>query len=135
MALLLYDLAGAEADRRFSPYCWRTRMALAHKELSVETIPWRFTEKEAIAKSGQPREPVLVDGDRWIADSWTIAAYLEDTYPERPSLFGGAAGRALSRFHSTFADTLVSSIFRLIALDILRHVHDKDCAASSYWKT
>jgi glutathione S-transferase len=128
MALLLYDLAGAEADRRFSPYCWRTRMALAHKELSVETIPWRFTEKEAIAKSGQPRVPVLVDGDRWIADSWTIAAYLEDTYPERPSLFGGAAGRALSRFHSTFADTLVSSIFRLIALDILRHVHDKDCA-------
>jgi glutathione S-transferase len=128
MALLLYDLAGAEADRRFSPYCWRTRMALAHKELSVETIPWRFTEKEAIAKSGQPRVPVLVDGDRWIADSWTIAAYLEDTYPERPGLFGGAAGRALSRFHSTFADTLVSSIFRLIALDILRHVHDKDCA-------
>jgi glutathione S-transferase len=128
MALLLYDLAGAEADRRFSPYCWRTRMALAHKELSVETIPWRFTEKEAIAKSGQPRVPVLVDGDRWIADSWIIAAYLEDTYPERPTLFGGAAGRALSRFHSTFADTLVSSIFRLIALDILRHVHDKDCA-------
>jgi glutathione S-transferase len=128
MALLLYDLAGAEADRRFSPYCWRTRMALAHKELPVETIPWRFTEKEAIAKSGQPRVPVLVDGDRWIADSWTIAAYLEDTYPERPGLFGGAAGRALSRFHSTFADTLVSSIFRLIALDILRHVHDKDCA-------
>jgi len=103
-------------------------MALAHKELSVETIPWRFTEKEAIAKSGQPRVPVLVDGDRWIADSWTIAAYLEDTYPERPSLFGGTAGRALSRFHSTFADTLVSSIFRFIAVDILRHVHDKDCA-------
>jgi glutathione S-transferase len=128
MALLLYDLAGAEADRRFSPYCWRTRMALAHKELSVETIPWRFTEKGAIAKSRQPRVPVLVDGDRWIADSWTIAAYLEDTYPERPSLFGGAAGRALSRFHSTFADTLVSSIFRFIALDILRHLHDKDCA-------
>ncbi len=21
----LYDLAGAEEDRRFSPYCWRTR--------------------------------------------------------------------------------------------------------------
>ena len=79
MALILYDLAGAEADRRFSPYCWRTRMALAHKELSVETIPWRFTEKEAIAKSGQPRVPVLVDGDQWIANSWTIANYLEDS--------------------------------------------------------
>lgn len=128
MTLLLYDLAGAEADRRFSPYCWRTRMALAHKNLSVETIPWRFTEKEVIAKSEQLRVPVLVDGNRWIADSWTIANYLEDTYPERPSLFGGTAGRALSRFYSILADTLVSSIFRFIALDILRHVHDKDHA-------
>lgn len=128
MALLLYDLAGAEADRRFSPYCWRTRMALAHKDVPVETIPWRFTEKEAIAKSGQLRVPVLVDGDRWIADLWAIANYLEDTYPERPSLFGGHAGRALTRFYSTLADTHVSSIFRFIALDILQHVHDKDRA-------
>jgi len=132
MALLLYDLAGAESDRRFSPYCWRTRMALAHKDLPVETIPWRFTEKEAIAKSGQLRVPVLVDGERWIADSWAIANYLEDTYPERPSLFGGPAGRALTRFYSTLADTLVTSIFRFIALDILQHLHDKDRA---YFRT
>lgn len=55
-----------------------------------------------------------------------IANYLEDTYPDRPSLFGGPAGRALSRFYSTLADTLVSSVFRFVALDILRHVHDKD---------
>jgi glutathione S-transferase len=128
MALLLYDLAGAETDRRLSPYCWRTRMGLAHKKLTVRTIPWRFFEKEAITKSGQPRVPVLVDGDRWVADSWIIANYLEDTYPERPSLFGGAAGRALSRFYSILADTLVSSIFRFIALDILPHLHDKDRA-------
>jgi glutathione S-transferase len=103
-------------------------MALAHKKLLVETIPWRFTEQEAIAKSRQSRVPVLVDGERWIGDSWTIANYLEDTYPDRPSLFGGAAGRALSRFHSTLADTLVSSIFRFIALDILRHLHEEDRA-------
>ena len=55
MAIKLYDLAGAETDRRFSPYCWRARMALAHKGLEVETIPWRFTEKDAIAFSGQGR--------------------------------------------------------------------------------
>jgi glutathione S-transferase len=126
MLLRIYDLAGAEADRRFSPYCWRTRLALAHKELPVETVPWRFTEKTAIAASGQSRVPVLVDGNRWVADSWTIANYLEDTYPERPSLFGGAAGRGLSRLYSSFADTLVASIFRFVALDILQHLHDKD---------
>jgi hypothetical protein len=38
MAIKLYDLAGAETDRRFSPYCWRARMALAYKGLEVETI-------------------------------------------------------------------------------------------------
>ena len=39
----LYDLAAAEDDRRFSPYCWRTKMALKHKGLEFETVPWRFT--------------------------------------------------------------------------------------------
>ena len=74
--LELHDLAGAEDDRRFSPYCWHSRMALAHKGLSVKTIPWRFTEKDRIAASGQGRVPVLVDAGRWIADSWTIANHL-----------------------------------------------------------
>jgi glutathione S-transferase len=69
MTLRLYDLAGADPDRRFSPYCWRIRLALAHKRLPVETVPWRFTEKAEIAPSGGKTVPVLVDGDRWIADS------------------------------------------------------------------
>jgi glutathione S-transferase len=126
--LKLYDLAGAEADRRFSPYCWRARMALAHKGLEVETIPWRFTEKEAIAPSGgQGRVPVLVDGARWIADSWVIADYLEATYADRPSLFGGASGRALSRVTSSWTDAVLHlALFRFLVLDIWRHVHEKD---------
>jgi Glutathione S-transferase, N-terminal domain len=37
MSLRLYDLAGAQPERRFSPYCWRIRLALAHKSLPVET--------------------------------------------------------------------------------------------------
>jgi glutathione S-transferase len=126
MTLRMYDLAGAEPERRFSPYCWRIRLALAHKKLAVETIPWRFTEKVEIADSGQIFVPVLVDGGRWIADSWTIANYLEDTFPEGPSLFGGPTGQSLTRFYSSFADGLVSAIFPFVALDILHHVADKD---------
>jgi glutathione S-transferase len=126
MKLRLYDLAGSESDRRFSPYCWRTRLALAHKGLAVETIPWRFTEKAEIAASGQGLVPVLVDGDRWVSDSWNIANYLEDTYPDQPSLFGGAAGRSLTRVYSTFADSLVAAIFPFIALDILDRIATKD---------
>jgi glutathione S-transferase len=90
MTLGLFDLAGAEPERRFSPYCWRIRMALAHKNLPVETIPWRFTDKAEIAASGQASVPVLADGNHWVADSWTIANYLEDKFPDSPSLFGNA---------------------------------------------
>ena len=128
MTLRLYDLAGAEPGRRFSPYCWRTRLALAHKELEVETVPWRFTDKAVIAASGQALVPVLVDGDRWVSDSWNIANYLEDAHPDGPSLFGGAAGRTLTRFYSTFADGLVTAIFPFIALDILDRIADQDRA-------
>ena len=85
----LYDLAGAEEDLRFSPNCWRIKMALEHKGLMAETIPWRFVEKDVIAFSGSKTVPVLVDGDRTVSDSWEIARYLETAYPEKRSLFGG----------------------------------------------
>ena len=82
----MYDLAGADKNRRFSPYCWRIRMALAHKRLNVECMPWHFTEKDKIKFSGQERVPVLIDGSNIISDSWEIAKYLESAYPDRPSL-------------------------------------------------
>jgi glutathione S-transferase len=125
--LQLYELVGAEDDRCFSPFCWRTRLALAHKELPVRGIPWRFTEKEKIAPSGQGRVPVLVDNGRWVPDSWAIANYLEDSHPDRRSLFGGAAGRALSRFYNNWADTVLHpALMRFVLLDIWRHVAEKD---------
>lgn len=129
MALQLYDLAGAEPERRFSPYCWRTKLALKHKGLAFDTIPWRFTEKNMIAFSGQGRVPVLRDGDRVVSDSWAIATYLEDVYGDRPSLFGGEGGRAVTRFINAWADNiLVGGIVRLTVTDILAHLHQQDRA-------
>ena len=63
-------------ERRFSPYCWRTKLALKHKGLPFDTIPWRFNEKNAIAFSRQDRVPVLRDCDLVVSDSWTIAIYI-----------------------------------------------------------
>jgi glutathione S-transferase len=125
--LKLYDLAGAEADRRFSPYCWRVKMALAHKGLAVETVPWRFTEKDKIAFSGQGLVPVLLDDGREVHDSWTIAAYLEEHYPDRPSLFGGPSGRALSQFHASWANGFLQpAMMKFVVLDIWKHVAPED---------
>lgn len=126
-AIRMYDLAGADPTRRFSPYCWRIRMALAHKGLNVETIPWRYCDKPAIAHSGQDRVPVIEDGNRVIADSWAIANYLEDAYPERPTLFGGAAARAAARFINSWADTVQNGgISTFVAADIVRHLDPRD---------
>jgi glutathione S-transferase len=129
MAIALHDLAGADPALRFSPYCWRTKMALAHKGLVVETIPWRFTEREALAFSGQGRVPVIRDGDTVVSDSWSIAEYLDDHYPDRPSLFGGSAGRAHARFVNAWADgVMLGGIARLIVRDLLDVVDAKDRA-------
>lgn len=128
MTLRMYDLCGADPDVRFSPYCWRVKMALAHKGLPVETIPWRFSDKPMIAASGQDKVPVLVDGERWVHDSWSIALYLEETWPDRPSLFGGGAGKALSRFYSTSADNVAARILPFVIRDILDHIDEGDKA-------
>src|SRR6516162_311869 len=86
MTITMYDLAGAEVDRRFSPFCWRSRMALAHKGLAVETVPWRFIEKDKLPQPNAGRVPVIVDGGRVVDDSTAIADYLEERYPDRQSL-------------------------------------------------
>ena len=55
MTLKLYELVGAE-DRRSSPFCWSCRLALAHKGLEPELIGVRYTDKNAIAFSGQDKD-------------------------------------------------------------------------------
>ncbi|MFO1206939.1 MAG: glutathione S-transferase family protein [Burkholderiales bacterium] len=123
----LYDLAGADEDLRFSPHVWRVRMALKHKGLDFETIPWRFIDKDAIAFSGQKLVPVLVDGDRTVSDSWEIARHLESTYPDRPSLFGCATGEAHALFVKLWCDQVLQSIlFRIILPDLFARLHPDD---------
>lgn len=126
MTIELYELVGDD-DRRFSPYCWRIRMALAHKSLHPEIVPCRFTDKDRIAFSGQDRVPVIRDGDAVVSDSWNIACYLEDAYPDRPTLFGGAIGRGEARFLNAWVDReLHLAMIRLVAKDIHDHAHPDD---------
>jgi glutathione S-transferase len=127
MARTLYDLAGAEDNRRFSPFCWRVKMALAHKGLLFETIPCRFTEKDVIAFSSQALLPVLVDGERVVSDSWAILQYLETTYPDTAPLAEGAQAWAYARLIKHWTErSLQAALMRIIVPDILSHAHPKD---------
>jgi len=125
----LFELCGADRDLRFSPFVWRSRLALAHKELEAEGVPTRFLEKEPYAPSGSQTVPVLEDAGRWVSDSWAIACYLEDAYPERASLFGSAIGRGEARFINLWADTTIArQMFPMYGADILAVLDESDQA-------
>ena len=119
---ILYELV-ARDDRRMSPYCWRIRMALAHKGLEYETVPVKFTDKEKIAFANTKLVPVLVDFGEVVSDSWAIAKYLDENYyQERPLLLGGG-----TRFVNQWCDMqLHPALVRVLVKDIYDHVHPDD---------
>lgn len=98
MTILLYDLVGADPRRPFSPHCWKVAFALAHKGLGFESVPTPFTRVTSVEDGACGTVPVIRDGERVVGDSFEIALYLEEAYPERPTLFGGEGGRAMARF-------------------------------------
>ncbi|GMB81603.1 glutathione S-transferase family protein [Shinella zoogloeoides] len=119
MTRLLYALAGADKARQFSPHVWKTVMSLAHKGLDYETVPVGFTEIPAIEDGSTATVPLLRDGDRLVRDSFDIAVYLDEAYPDRPTLFGGEGGRAMARFIENWSQsTLHMAVTRIAILDI-----------------
>jgi glutathione S-transferase len=124
----LYELTTRD-DRRPSPYCWRTKYALAHKGLPFEAVPLGFTEIPARFQGAHKTVPIIDDGGTVVADSWAIADYLDATYPDRPRLFGSAAERALCRFvEASFLAGPARTIMSVIVGDIFARVRDEDRA-------
>ncbi|HTO30231.1 MAG TPA: glutathione S-transferase family protein [Pararhizobium sp.] len=118
----LYALCGADRSRPFSPHVWKTALSLAHKGLDYETLPVGFTEIPTIENGATKMVPLLRDGDTLISDSFDIAVYLEKTYPDRPSLFGGPGGQAMARFIESWSQlTLHTALVKVVVLDI----HDR----------
>ena len=91
MAITMYDLAGAEADRRFSP------VLLAHQDGARPQGSRGRDHTVAVHRKGQaavsPITAVCRSSSMAAASSTirsAIADYLETRYPDRPSLFGDA---------------------------------------------
>jgi glutathione S-transferase len=117
MARQLYELCGSDPQRVFSPFCWRSRMALAHKGLDFDSVPWRFTETARLAFAKHDKVPVLVDGETVVVESFDIAKHLDAAYPAAPSLLHGAP--EAYRFIGAWTDTVLhGGIAGLIVSDI-----------------
>jgi glutathione S-transferase len=124
--ITLWELKG-KGDRRYSLFSWRARMALRHKELEFATHPVCVSDKKAIEFSGGKTVPIIRDGDTVVRDSWRIAEYLEERYPQAPALFGGAIGRGVSHAFNAWVDrAVVPAMFPVIVADIHERVDPAD---------
>lgn len=121
MTIILHELVGADPARPFSPHCWKSVMALAHKGLPFERNNVCFTKVPEVEGGVSKTVPVLRDGSQVVSDSFMIAAYLEETYPDRPSLFGGQGGQAMARFIESWTNTVLHGVMRDIAM---KGIHD-----------
>ncbi|HEY2338243.1 MAG TPA: glutathione S-transferase N-terminal domain-containing protein [Burkholderiales bacterium] len=126
--ITLWELGG-QNDRRYSLFSWRTRMALKHKGLPFETHPVAMSDKAAIAFSAGKTVPVIRDDQMVVRDSWKIVEYLEDRYPQAPTLFGGDIGRGMAQTFNTWVDrAVVPAMLPVIVADIHQRVDPRDDA-------
>jgi glutathione S-transferase len=100
----------------FSHNCIKVRVALAAKSLRYDLENIRPMDRsEVIRVSGQGLVPVLVDGDRAIADSTAILLYLDERYPDPPLVPRDAAARNLCLMLEDWADRAFMEASRRIA--------------------
>lgn len=116
----LYDLQVRD-DRRPSPFCWRIKYALAHKGLRFDAVPVALTDIPSIGGGAHKTVPIIEDGGKTVGDSWAIADYLDEAYPDRPRLFGSPAERELCRFVET---SLFVSAGRPLLMGYVKDIHD-----------
>jgi glutathione S-transferase len=87
----------------YSPYAAKVRKVLELKRLAYELIEVPYLDRQEVVRlTNQVVLPILVDGDRAIADSPAITAYLDDQYA--PNLRSGVAATIESWADSSLED-------------------------------
>lgn len=122
MTIQLYDLVGEDISRPFSPHCWKVKMALAHKGLDFQSVPTTFIDVPKVENGHSKSVPIIRDGDKVISDSFKIALYLEETYPDRKSLFGGEGGQSLAKFVESWSQTMIHPTISTVAVEEISHM-------------
>ncbi len=116
--VILFDLA-TRSDSRPSPFCWRAKLALAHKELPFESRATLYSEISTLGDGSFKTLPVINDGGAWAGGSFNIAVDLESRYPDGPTLFPHDPRQRFAEFLESWVDlTLHPQIFPVVALRI-----------------
>ncbi len=91
------------------PFCQKTRIVLAEKDLSYETVPVDLKAAEQkrpefLKLNPFGKVPVLIDDEVIVYDSTIINEYLEDEYPHPQLMPADSAARARVRTLEDYAD-------------------------------
>ena len=95
--ITLYDLQIA-SGATISPFVWAVKYAVAHKGFEMDIVPGGFTGIMERTGGKTERLPAIVDDGEWILDSWLIAEYLDEKYPDRPTLIGDPSVKVCAQF-------------------------------------
>ncbi len=125
MTIQFYELAGENTDIKFSPFVWRTRMALLHKGLDFESHAWQFKDRTS---TEHKTVPAIYDNGKMISDSFEIAKYLDAQYPDKPTLMNGAEGEAHAQLVSAICNNLIFFTAVTMAIYPVSQILDNESA-------
>ena len=122
----LYDLV-LKSGVTLSPFVWRTKLALRHKGFEIDDVETSYMGIRRMLDGSYKRLPVIDDDGRIVPDSWDIARYLDETYPDRPMLYRSDSERNFARFIDGWMwRTIIHPWFTCYTLDQVKLVHDED---------
>ncbi|KAG0708473.1 hypothetical protein DFH29DRAFT_892774 [Suillus ampliporus] len=126
--IILYDIPSIVQGQPWSPNAMKTRYCLTFKGLPFETV-WveypkikPFYEQNSLAPTalramkGTPMPvhtlPVIMDPNtnRFISDSFAIAQYLDEQYPDTPKVLPYGTAALVHVFDTTFLNTTRGTI-------------------------
>ncbi len=122
--LKLYDSAEC-------PFCQKTRIVLAEKDLTYDTIPVDLKageqkRPEFLKLNPFGKVPVLIDDEVIVYDSTIINEYLEDEYPHPQLMPTDSAARARVRTLEDYADNAFTVVTGQIMHELRKSEGERD---------
>ncbi len=115
----------------FSTNVERVALALAHKDLAVESIVISYEDRTEVERvSGQGLVPVIDDAGTIVADSAAILEYLEGSYPEPPLYPADLARRAEVRLFIDWFNRVWKVAPNELEAELAAAAPDRDCIAA-----
>lgn len=126
MTIEFYELCAENKDIKFSPFVWRTRMALLHKVVDFKSIAWQFKDRDT---KEHKTVPAIYDNGKMVSDSWEIAKYLDAQYPDKPMLMKDAEAEAHAQLVSNICNNLIFATAVSMAIYPVSQIIDDESAA------